>query len=135
MPFGNLLYIYYCTYFSQDGFKVNVSIFGFTPEKTNNQKGYVIIYKSHSKEPGDQDSNLELFSTWPALCSLIMLHMDLILEIIPFKPFMFTHEETEAQVATVTHPGTEAQHPPFAGTGYLGASPGAERANERAGRG
>lgn len=29
------------------------------------------------------------------------------LEVISLKPFMFRHEETEAQIATGTSPGTE----------------------------
>lgn len=33
-------------------FKVNVSISGFTSEKTNNQRGYKIILKSESQGPG-----------------------------------------------------------------------------------
>lgn len=49
----------YIIYFSQDCFKVNVNISGFTWGETNNQRGYIKFPKSYSQK--DQNSNLELF--------------------------------------------------------------------------
>lgn len=57
-------------------------------------------HKARDRE--GQDSNLELLSTWPVLFPLYHATHGFDLEVISLKPFMSTHEETEAQIATVS---------------------------------
>lgn len=67
-------------------------------------------YSNHkAKNPEDQDASLGLSSTWPGLFPLYHATRGFDLEVISLKPFLFIHEETEAQIATVTSPGTETR--------------------------
>lgn len=63
----------YIIYFSQDYFKVHVSISGFTCEETNNQRGYIIPQIIEQK---DENSNLDVLVHGPcSALSTISYHL------------------------------------------------------------